>query len=463
MHRKRILAMVMMSLLFINVPAYAAIEEIDASGQYTIGDGPDESISVAKERAKVDAMRQATEKAGVYVESYSKTVNAVLTEDEVRVIADNVLKVKSEDIKPVINSNNTITYVCDIKALVDTSKIDISTQLQNKALLNENAKLQKEVYRLNTEIENLKDQYDRADISKKDNLTKEFKKNEKQFSIAQLELESYKLDNSGKYQDAIEVCNKIIALTPSVNAYNNRGLAYSKLGFIDNAIEDYKKAIEIDATASYAYYNLALEYKNKSMYNDALDLLEKANSLEPNNAQYLEEIGTCYNDMGNYEKSLEYYNKAITLNLNTALAYNNRGCTLSRMNRQDDAIRDYKKAIELDDKYPASYYNLALEYEKKSMYDDALKLLEKANSLDPDNAKFSEALGSIYDVLGDVDNALKYFDKSISLNSDSETIYASRAYALQENNKNREALDDINKAIDSSKLKLRTRKTSRMP
>lgn len=443
----------MMSLLFINVPAYAAIEEIDASGQYTIGDGPDENISVAKERAKVDAMRQATEKAGVYVESYSKTVNAVLTEDEVRVIAGNVLKVKSEDIKPVINSNNTITYVCDIKALVDTSKIDFSTQLQNKTLLNENAKLQKEIYRLNTEIENLKNQYSKADIYQKDSLNKELQKNEQQFSIAQLELESYKLDHNGKYQEAIEVCNKIIAVTPSVSAYNNRGLAYSNLGFIDNAIKDYKKAIEIDATASQAYYNLAFEYEKKSMYNDALKLLEKANSLEPNNAQYLEEIGKCYDDMRNYEKSLEYHNKAIILNPSNAIAYNNRGATLSKMNRQDDAIKDYKKAIELDDTYASSYYNLAVEYNKKAMYNDALRLLEKATSLNPDNATFNEALGLIYDMLGDTDSALKYFDKSISLHSDSETIYASRAYALQENNKNTEALIDINKAINTAKEK----------
>lgn len=52
-------------------PASAERLTIEATGTYTIGDGLDENISVAKDRAKTDAMRNASEQASVFVESLS--------------------------------------------------------------------------------------------------------------------------------------------------------------------------------------------------------------------------------------------------------------------------------------------------------------------------------------------------------------------------------------------------------
>ena len=44
--------------------ANAELMQIEASGSYTVGDGPDENISVAKDRARMEAKRSAAEKAG---------------------------------------------------------------------------------------------------------------------------------------------------------------------------------------------------------------------------------------------------------------------------------------------------------------------------------------------------------------------------------------------------------------
>ena len=58
--------------------------------------GENDSPKIAKDAARQEAMRAAVEKAGVYVESYSKTQNMQLTEDDVKVISGAVLKVTDE-------------------------------------------------------------------------------------------------------------------------------------------------------------------------------------------------------------------------------------------------------------------------------------------------------------------------------------------------------------------------------
>jgi hypothetical protein len=77
-------------LLFSFGGAEAAPQVIQAAGVYIMGDN--DSPKIAKDAARQEAMRSAVEQAGVYVESYSRTQNMELTEDDVRMISGAVLK-----------------------------------------------------------------------------------------------------------------------------------------------------------------------------------------------------------------------------------------------------------------------------------------------------------------------------------------------------------------------------------
>lgn len=82
-------------------PAEAAPQVIEATGVYIMGDN--DSPKIARDAARQEAMRAAVEKAGVYVESYSRTKNMQLTEDDVKMISGAVLKVIKEDSVPELS------------------------------------------------------------------------------------------------------------------------------------------------------------------------------------------------------------------------------------------------------------------------------------------------------------------------------------------------------------------------
>ena len=91
--------LILLLIIIINSSiCYASPQIITVSGSYYMGEN--DSPKIAKDAARQEAMRMATEKAGVYVESYSYTVNMVLTEDDVRIISGTILRVLSEEAKP---------------------------------------------------------------------------------------------------------------------------------------------------------------------------------------------------------------------------------------------------------------------------------------------------------------------------------------------------------------------------
>ena len=110
--------------------ALAAPQTIEAEGVYTVGDN--DSPKIARDAARQEAMRSATEQAGVYVESYTETQNLTLTKDEVRMVAGTVLRVLHEDVTPEL-VGDVWRYRVHLVCEVDTSKVDLAALAQNKA------------------------------------------------------------------------------------------------------------------------------------------------------------------------------------------------------------------------------------------------------------------------------------------------------------------------------------------
>ena len=376
--------------------AYAEVKVVEADGYYIMGDGPEENQAVAEERARVDARRAAIEQAGICVESLSDGKMSKLTKDEIRTISANVLEVQEAEVTSEALGGTTIQYHCHIKARVDTSNITQQLQQDRWQLedaARQNKELEEQFARVHAELAELKERYKTATEAEKQEINREVKRNEDEFTAVQWDSKGRELNNKKDYHGAIECLQKSIELAPKYAApWSDMGYAYNDLGNYDKAIECYQKAIELDPKDATSWNNMGIAYKNLSNDDKAIECYRKSIELAPKIAITWYNMGYVYDDLGNYDKAIECLQKSIEIAPKDATAWNDMGFSYNKLGNYDKAIECCQKAIELDPKFANPWKHMGTSYYQLGNYEKAVECFRIAIRLDPDYEGAKEGL-----------------------------------------------------------------------
>lgn len=255
----------------------AAPQQITATGIYVMGEN--DSPKIAKDAARQEAMRSAVEKAGVYVESYSRTQNMQLTADDIKVISGAVLKVTHEQAVPELSAGvwkYTVSLTCE----VDTDKIDLQAMMEKRKELE---KLQQERDALKKQNEELLEKYRTAQGQEKKDIGKEL---ESQYSLQDVFDRCATYIQQGEQRRAIYELNKVIEDkkvkdSPRAYAYYLRGRAYYERNMDTEALEDFDAASATPHNDNIypvwrACYYRGLIYSDREQWAIAYEELKKA-------------------------------------------------------------------------------------------------------------------------------------------------------------------------------------------
>ena len=375
------------------VAAFAEVQTVEADGYYVVGDGPDENMAVARERAKADARQKASEKAGVFVESLSEVKMGELTRDEVKTISANVLEVlQDEPVTPVPIQVETSTgplsvlrLHCHMVAKVDTANV-MAEMRQSRQQLDEavqhNKQMEKELARINAEIASLKEKYKTATESQKQKINQEVKRNEREFEAEEWNRKGRAFYVKGKHAQAIECYLKAVELAPNnSNYWNNLGQAYGDTGDKDNWIRCMNKAIDLNVQNAYPYSNLGVYHYNEGNYEKAKGYFEKAIELKPDFATAWGNLGNTYGHLGNKEKYLECHRKAVAFDPKDPYRWSGLGGAYKYLKNYNKAIECYRKAVELDKDHAWGWEGMGDSYMKLEKYGRAIGPYRKAAAL----------------------------------------------------------------------------------
>ena len=133
----------------------------------------------------------------------------------------------------------------------------------------------------------------------------------------------------------------------------------------DDAIEAYKKVLELDSTYAPAHINL----------------------------------GTLFYNQGDYVSAENHYRSAIACDSRYALAYFDLANVLDETGRLEEAIENYRSALQLAPTYADEHYNLALAYEKLRQPRKALNHWKMYVKLDANGAWAVHARNQIKKIL----------------------------------------------------------------
>jgi tetratricopeptide (TPR) repeat protein/tRNA A-37 threonylcarbamoyl transferase component Bud32 len=218
--------------------------------------------------------------------------------------------------------------------------------------------------------------------------------------------------------DLDEEIGKITTNSPEAYKYYIEGDNYQKAGNARNAIESYKKAVEVDPEFALAYNDMGIQYYNLGMRDEEKKYLKKAYELrEKVSEKERYEIEASFYGLSEktYGESIEAFNKLIKLSPEQPILRADLGWTYMRLEQWDKAIEQY--SIITQSKYEAvnPYTNLALSYRAKGLYDKAAEVLENYLIDFSDNSQVRLSLAINYLCQGKYDLALSEANKAISL------------------------------------------------
>ncbi|MBD3878744.1 MAG: tetratricopeptide repeat protein [Quinella sp. 1Q5] len=349
--RKFLAALVLGSLMGTS-PVNAEVRNYDGVGEYIMSDF--ETPDVAKQRAKLYAERNAQEKAGVYIKSYSKMSNFELVADEVESMTSGILKVISVNYKMIpMEEYGGIMYRATVLASIDTDNVDewISKGVsERESLVQKNIELQRQIDEQQKLIERLKaEATDKKSPEAQEKLKNEFATADKIF-MSNVQLEEgnrYVLINSDwAYEKALACWTEAIELNPqNALAYEARGyyfLYYTR--DYPASLSDYTRAIELRPSVADNYFYRGLCYLNQDDIELARSDFEQALRLNPNMSGAYGELAYIYTKSDPL-KAIEYADRAIEYNERNWRAWYSRGLALYNMHNYEEALANAQEAL----------------------------------------------------------------------------------------------------------------------
>ena len=300
---------------------------------------------------------------------------------------------------------------------------------------------------------------------------------------------SYFVYDENKFNDTIEIYIKYLKRLDKLleesdddfEVYKERGDLRAKIGFYNDAIDDYQKALELNPNYKEAdkaltdtknnldihnfinnysliendlykdsgyYFNKACNFYYKGKCKEAIVYYNKAIELDPNNSAAYNNRGNAKKDLVQYKEALKDYNKAIELDHNNSAAYYNRGSLKINLEEYKEAIKDFNKAIELDHNYLYAYNNRGNVKYKLGQYEEAIKDYNRAIELDNNDSIAYYNIGLSKANLGQYEEAIKNYNKAIELEPNFSMTYNNRGVAKENLKKYEEALKDYEKALE---------------
>jgi len=184
---------------------------------------------------------------------------------------------------------------------------------------------------------------------------------------------------------AFKCFKQILSIEPN-NFLAFYGLArlYQSLDNHDNeAIQCYKKCLNINSQSLKANLQLGIIYLKTKKYQESLYCLQNVIKLEPNNVLGLVALGNVYLEMNNYEEAEKNLNLALKLDKKNIAAYTALGDVLFSVGKINDAIQKYTFVNKMNEHIPEVHLNLGHCYfytEKFSLaienYVKAIKLVK---------------------------------------------------------------------------------------
>jgi tetratricopeptide (TPR) repeat protein len=174
-------------------------------------------------------------------------------------------------------------------------------------------------------------------------------------------------------------------------SYVRAGNEFFRAGDTDNAIDEYRKALELNPNNAAAHRTMGfLLYNAKGLHEEGMAHYQKALQLDPNDPRIRHDLGMAYMHQGRLDQAIAHLSQALrgmpnglSMQYNAVDMHYNLGRALLLKGELRDAELHLSEAVRLDPNKTEAHYDLAIVLAEKRDIDKALSHYAKAVSLRP--------------------------------------------------------------------------------
>jgi Tfp pilus assembly protein PilF len=175
----------------------------------------------------------------------------------------------------------------------------------------------------------------------------------------------------GYWKNSIELFNHAVQVTDkNYLAHTNLGVALAAEGRDEEAVINYRLAIEINPDHDNAHYNLANLLVKQGKIEEAVKHYREAVRINPHYVLALNNLGVNLVKMHQYTEAIEYYRRALQLDPDDAGIHLNLGAALADSGKLKEGIEQFREAVYLNPGYEDArrVLRIALEIEKRQSH-----------------------------------------------------------------------------------------------
>jgi tetratricopeptide (TPR) repeat protein len=251
----------------------------------------------------------------------------------------------------------------------------------------------------------------------------------------------------GDQDRALAAYSAAIAVDPTcVEAYRERGLIHRLAHRLEEALDDFNTALELEQTAE-LYFRRGMTYTEQRHFKRAFADYDEAIRRDPNHAQAYLNRGSIAVIVGDFNRAAADAERALALDPSLVRARFLRGVAYGKQGRHDQAGGDFDLVLSQEPENARAHNHRGLAYAAEGKYEEAIAAYDEAIRLTPDLWAAYFNRGIAYHLKGDFDAAVAEFSHFIEHKPDYAQAYHYRGLSRQARGEYDEAIADFTEAF----------------
>ena len=244
------------------------------------------------------------------------------------------------------------------------------------------------------------------------------------FDATSLNISGDRFYESGRLEEAVQEFQKALTLdADNVNVHNSLGVCYANMGKFEEAVAEFSRVTELEPNDFMAHYNLGCALLSLTRKEEAEHAFSQAAALEPDNAAAHFQLAKLCRKRDKLEEALTHLGRTVNLNPNWAKAWRLFGECFLEQGNHEEAMDAFKKALKINGEDGAALSGLALLYGRtETNLEVALSLARRSVELNPTNALFAQRLVELLLQNRELEEAMAQCERAVSMAPEDEQL-----------------------------------------